>query len=352
MGSQPPPGCWVPKQGPSPRPGRRMAQEAFEAYGESSPLPALPHLPIPPGYVPPRVSMGTGEGRHGTLSTLRRRGDYRQGAAAAGDPGVRSLYQGEGREGQKEETPPPHCSQVPRFVLASCFASCLQHACYGGKTTRAPPPPHTPPPSRVREEGGRKRGAESVPPRTRRQGGEAAERGCGTDHTTVPVGSSRCARPQGGDHRGCEQRVGRATRGATRQTPPPPAEGQVPRACTAAPQQKPEDRQQGRPLQPPLPHPPRTGARTARGQRGDMGGGAQGGPQRPGGRRAASGGDARARKKKGKAKQRTRVAKESRDGRAAAGARERGKERGKGGSPGDKSGEAGTNTAANGGGPG
>ena len=67
MGSQPPPGCWVPKQGPSPQPGRRMAQEAFEAYGKSSPLPALLHHPFPPGYVPPPVSMGTGGGRHGTL---------------------------------------------------------------------------------------------------------------------------------------------------------------------------------------------------------------------------------------------------------------------------------------------
>ena len=140
MGSQPPPGCWVPKQGPSPRPGRRMGQEAFEAFGKSSPLPALPHLPFPPGYVPPPVSMGTGGSRHGTLSTLRRSGDYRQGAAAAGDPGVRSLYQGEGREGQKEDTPPPlQPSASPRACVV--LASCLQYACYGGKTTRAPPPP-------------------------------------------------------------------------------------------------------------------------------------------------------------------------------------------------------------------
>ena len=43
----------------------------------------------------------------------------------------------------KKRRPPPHCSQVPRLVLASCFAWCLQHACYGGKTTRAPPPPNT-----------------------------------------------------------------------------------------------------------------------------------------------------------------------------------------------------------------
>ena len=117
----PPPGCWVPKQGPSPRPGRRMAQEAFEAYGKSSPLPALPHHPFPPGYVPPPISMGTGGSRHGTLSTLRRHGDYRQGATAAADRGVRSLYHGEGREGPKEKPPPP--------AAAKCLTSCLRRAC-------------------------------------------------------------------------------------------------------------------------------------------------------------------------------------------------------------------------------
>ena len=155
----PPPGYWVPKQGPSPRPGRRMAQEAFEAYGKSSPLPALPHHPFPPGYVPPPVSMGTGGSRHGTLSTMRRRGDYRQGATAAGDPGVRSQYHGEGREGPKGEPPPPRSSQVPHPVLVSC----LRHACNEGETTRAPlPPPPTPAPPRAGDAG--RGGARSDPP--------------------------------------------------------------------------------------------------------------------------------------------------------------------------------------------
>ena len=198
MGSQPPAGCWVPKQGPSPRPGRRMAQEAFEAYGKSSPLPALPHLLFPPGYVPPPVSMGTGGSRHGTLSTLRRRGDYRQGATAAGDPGVRSLYHGEGREGPKEKPPPPlQLNASPRACVV--LASCLRHACYEGKTTRAPPPPHTSALLRVGDEGrGGRKAPPPPPPRTKRQGGEAAERGCWTDHTTVPVGSTRRASPNGG----------------------------------------------------------------------------------------------------------------------------------------------------------
>ena len=145
MGSRPPPGCWVPKQGPSPRPGRRMAQEAFEAYGKSSPLPALPHHPFPPGYIPPPVSMGTGESKHGTLSTMRRRGDYRQRATAAGDPGVRSLYHGEGREGPKENPPPPRCSQVPHPVLASCLRRACDMRATKGRRHGRPRPPSTHP---------------------------------------------------------------------------------------------------------------------------------------------------------------------------------------------------------------
>ena len=199
MGSRPPPGCWVPKQGPSPRPGRRMAQEAFEAYGKSSPLPALPHLPFPPGYVPPPVSMGTGGSRHGTLSTMRRRGDYRRGATAAGDPGVRGLYRGEGREGPKGNPPPP--PQQPSASPRDCVVptSCLRRACNEGETTRAPlPPPPTPAPPRAGNAGrggGRKA---TAPPRTTRQGGEAEVGGCGTNHTTVPEEGTRRASPGGG----------------------------------------------------------------------------------------------------------------------------------------------------------
>ena len=232
MGSRPPPGCWVPKEGPSPRPGRRMAQEAFEAYGKSSPLPALPHHPFPPGYVPPPVSMGTGGSRHGTLSTMRRRGDYRQGATAAGDPGVRSLYHGEGREGPKENPPPPlQPSASPRACVV--LASCLRHACNEGKTTRAPPPPpHTPAPPRVGDAG---RGGRKAPPppedKAARWGG-SGERVRDGPHDRARRKHAPC-KPQRGDHRRCERRVGRATTGATRQAPPPPAEGQVPRLMPA-----------------------------------------------------------------------------------------------------------------------
>ena len=66
-------------RGPPLDQGGGWRKKPFEAYGKSSPLPALLHLPNPPGYVPPPVSMGTGGSRHGTLSTMRRRGDYRRG---------------------------------------------------------------------------------------------------------------------------------------------------------------------------------------------------------------------------------------------------------------------------------
>ena len=173
----PPPGCRVPKQGPSPRPGRRMAQEAFEAYGKSSPLPALPHLPFPPGYVPPPVSMGTGGSRHGTLSTMRRRGDYRRGATAAGYPGLRGLNHGAGREGPNGNPPPP---QQPSASPRDCVVptSCLRRACNGGGTKRAhlPPPPIPAPPRAGSADKGE---ATSDPPprRATRQGGEAAVAG-------------------------------------------------------------------------------------------------------------------------------------------------------------------------------
>ena len=217
MGSRPPPGCWVPKQGLSPRPGRRMAQEAFEAYGKSSPLPALPHHLFPPGYVPPAVSMGTGGSRHGTLSTMRRRGDYRQGATAAGDPGVRSLHHGEGREGPKGKPPPPHSSQVPHPVPASC----LRHACNEGKTTWAPLPPPPPPPPQgwgTHVGGG---GEKRPPPEDKAAGwGRSGETVRDGPHDRVRRGNAPC-KPQRGDHRGCDRRVERATTGAAKHAPPP-----------------------------------------------------------------------------------------------------------------------------------
>ena len=284
MGSRPPLGCWVPKQGPSPRPGRRMAQEAFEAYGKSSPLPALPHLPFPPSYVPPPVSMGTGGSRHGTLSTMRRRGNYRRGATAAGDPGVRGLYHGEGREGPKRNLPPPRSSQVPHPVLVSC----LSHACDLRATKRrrqgTPSPPHPPPPPRGRGKrvgGGEKR--PPPPPRTTRQDGEAAVGGCGTNHTNVPEEGTRRASPGGGTTEGAS--AGRKGRQREPRGMPPPCRGTgaAPRTRALLASSLRHECNEGKTTSPPPPHtsaPPRVGeagreGRTAappsRGQSGKMG---------------------------------------------------------------------------------
>ena len=92
-----------------------------------------------------------------------------------------------GGKAQRETPPPP---QQPSASCRACvvLASCLRHACNEGKTTWAPlPPPH--------RGGGRKA---APPPRTTRQGREVAVRGCGTDHTTVPVEGTRRVSPSGG----------------------------------------------------------------------------------------------------------------------------------------------------------
>ena len=98
-------------------------------------------------------------------------------------------------------------------------------------------------------------------------------------------------KPQRGDHRGCDRRVGRATTGATRQAPPPPAEGQVPRLMPAPCSRCACARGHAARKPPPPPTPART-------QRGDMGG-EEDRPKRWGKGRVASGGG------KEKKKQRT-----------------------------------------------
>ena len=140
--------------------------------------------------------------------------------------------------------------------------------------------------------------------------------------------------PKRGDHRGCDRRVGRATTGDTRQAAPPPAEGKVPRLVPAPCSRRAYARGQAA-RTPPTPHPlllhpPKKGARTARRQRGDMGGG-QRTYRHAGGRdewRAVE-----MLKKKTKGHQRARAGTDSRGRRDTAGARKHGKGRGKGGHP-------------------
>ena len=93
----------------------------------------------------------------------------------------------------------------PPLQRDRCRASCLRRASVVPATCvqrreddKPPPPPHTPPPPQGWGVKVGRGGQRPPPPRTKRQGGEAAERGCGTDHTTVPVGSTRRASPNGG----------------------------------------------------------------------------------------------------------------------------------------------------------
>ena len=143
MGGQPPPGRLVPRQGPSPRQGRRMAQEAYEAYGKSSPLPAPHHLPSPPGYVPPPVRNGTGGSRPGALTTRARPGDYRNVD--------RNAFQ-----------------RPKNYYVVIVLALCVHHACLQrrGHETRGVPEgtkEHPPPPTeQARGETKRPRGEERM----------------------------------------------------------------------------------------------------------------------------------------------------------------------------------------------
>ena len=198
----------------------------------------------------------------------------------------------EGWKAQRRTPPPPRCSQVPHPVLASCLrracdmcatkgrrqgrppphtpppprgcarkvggattgdsrqapppcrgtsaapracamlASCLRRACYEGKTTRAPPPP--PPTSAPPRVGDAGRGGRKAPPPPEDKAagwGGSGERVRDGPHDRARREHAPC-KPQRGDHRGCERRVGRATTGAARHAPPP-AEGQVPRLMPA-----------------------------------------------------------------------------------------------------------------------
>ena len=93
-------------------------------------------------------------------------------------------------------------------------------------------------------------------------------------HDRARRGHAPC-KPRRGDHRGCKRRVGRATRGATRQAPPPcrgTSAPLVPALCLRRAYARGQTARTP-PPQPLLPQPPRKGARTARRRRGDMGGG-------------------------------------------------------------------------------
>ena len=185
-------------------------------------------------------------------------------------------YSTSGVRGPQKRKPPPPLQPSASARTCVVLASCLRHTCNKGKTTRAPspPPPHTPRPPRgwgmtVAERG--------PPPEDKAAGwGGSGERVQAGPRDRAKREHAPC-KPQRGDHRGCDRRVGRATTGTTRQAPPPAAEGQVPRLMPAPCSRRAYARGQAARKSPP-PHPlllqpPKKGARTATRQRGDMGGG-------------------------------------------------------------------------------
>ena len=170
---------------------------------------------------------------------------------------------------QRENPPPPNAAATPCACVV--LASCLQHACYKGKTTKAT------------------RGmtvAECRPsPEDIAAGwGGSGERVRDEPHDRAQREHAPC-KPRRGDHRGCDRRKGRVTTGATWQAPPHLQRDKCRASCLrrACDVLTPEDGQRGRP--PPHPlllHPPKKGARTARRQREDVGGG-KGQTETPGG---------------------------------------------------------------------
>ena len=252
----------------------------------------------------------------------------RRTGGGRGDMGPRGTlvkYPTSGVWGPQRGKPPPHCS----------LALCLRRACFVPATCvlqreddKGAPPPHTPPPPRGWGMTVAQRG---LPPEDNAAGwGGSGERVRDGPHDRAQREHALC-KPQRGNHRGCDRRVGRATTGATRQAPPPAAEGQVPRLVPAPCSRRAyASGQAARKPPPPTPY-SSTRPRKGRGQRGDSEGtwgGAEDIPKRRGERRVASGGG-----KKKKGHQCARAGADSRGRRDTAGTRKHGKGRGKGGHP-------------------
>ena len=209
-------------------------------------------------------------------------------------------YPTSGVWGPQRRNPPPPPLQ-PSASLRTCvvLASCLRHACYEGKTTRAPPPPptNTTAPPRVGDDGSGTRtpprGQSGTMERQRREGAGRTTRPCPKGARTVhaPTGGPPGVRPQGrkGDD------------GSHTASPPPTCRGTsaAPRACTVLATCL-RQRTGSKDAPPPTPF-SSTHPRKGRGQRGDSEGtwgGAEDRPKRRGERPVASGGDAKKKKQR------------------------------------------------------
>ena len=151
----------------------------------------------------------------------RQRPKTRRTGGGRGDMGPQGTlvkYPTTGIWGPQRRNPPPPPTAAASPCACVVLASCLRHACYKGKTTRAtrrmtvaetgPPPEDTP-----------------------AGWGGSGERVRDGPHDRAQRVHAPC-KPQRGDHRGCDRRIGRVTTGATRQAPPPcRGTSAPPRAC-------------------------------------------------------------------------------------------------------------------------
>ena len=125
--------------------------------------------------------------------------------------------------GDTRQAPPPAEGQVPRLVPAPCLRRACDVRAAEGRRQGRPPPPHTHTSAPPRVGGAGRAGRKAPPPpedKAARWGG-SGERVRDGPHDRARREHAPC-KPQRGDHRGCERRVGRATTGATRHAPPPP----------------------------------------------------------------------------------------------------------------------------------
>ena len=257
------------------------------------------------------------------------------GRGDMGPHGTQVKYPTTGIWGPQRETPPPTAAATPCACVV--LASCLRHACYKGKTTRAT------------------RGmtvAECGPPPedTAAGWGGSGKRVRDEPHDRAQREHAPC-KPQRGDDRGCDRRKGRVTTGATWQAPPPcRGTSAAPRACAVLATCL-RQRTDSEDAPPPTPF-SSTYPRKGRGQRGDSEGTwgwAEDGPKRRKERREAS----KKKKTTNKGHQHPRAGADSRGRRDMAGARKHGKGRGKGGRPwGRKLGGRDQHRSERGGGPG
>ena len=130
-------------------------------------------------------------------------------APAGGAPGEQT-QSGKGEDGGHAACPTPQQKD-------KCRATCQCRACdvLTPEEGQRAPPPHPTPNSHTHQGKGRgqrgevegawgmtEAGSGPPPPRAPRQCGEAEERECGANYTTVPAGSTRRAGPNGGTTRG------------------------------------------------------------------------------------------------------------------------------------------------------